>query len=197
VPGGDVQPLVNLLAKLQTAIDPRFAFGDKVVLLRVRPDPVRVQLADRRLWHDGLVIDSGQLVLRSAGSVAADGALAMNVEVSFRGDVAGATPVVGKLLRTPLLIPLRGTVDRPQFDARALDAVVARIVENTADAVINDGLGRSLEALFGNPPPPTPAPPPAAPPGGPIAPIAPAPGTGPAPAPLSFPAPAPAPALVP
>jgi len=197
VPGGDVQPLVNLLTKLQTAIDPRFAFGDKVVLLRVRPDPVRVQLADRRLWHDGLVIDSGQLVLRSAGSVAADGALAMNVEVSFRGDVAGATPVVGKLLRTPLLIPLRGTVDRPQFDARALDAVVARIVENTADAVINDGLGRSLEALFGNPPPPTPAPPPAAPPGGPIAPIAPAPGTGPAPAPLSFPAPAPAPALVP
>jgi len=178
---------VNLLTKLQTAIDPRFAFGDKVVLLRVRPDPVRVQLADRRLWHDGLVIDSGQLVLRSAGSVAADGALAMNVEVSFRGDVAGATPVVGKLLRTPLLIPLRGTVDRPQFDARALDAVVARIVENTADAVINDGLGRSLEALFGNPPPPTPAPPPAAP-------LAPAPGTGPAPAPLSFPAPAPAPA---
>jgi hypothetical protein len=117
--------------------------------------------------------------------------------VSFRGDIAGATPVVGKLLRTPLVIPLRGTVNRPQFDARALDAVVARIVENTADAVINDGLGRSLEALFGNPPPPTPAPPPAAPPGGPIAPIAPAPGTGPAPAPLSFPAPAPAPALVP
>jgi len=157
VPGGDVQPLVNLLAKLQTAIDPRFAVGDKVVLLRVRPDPVRVQLSDRRLWHDGLVIDSGQLVLRSAGSVAADGGLAMNVEVSFRGDIAGATPVVGKLLRTPLVIPLRGTVNRPQFDARALDMVVARIVENTADAVINDGLGRSLEALFGNPPPPTPA----------------------------------------
>jgi len=176
VPGGDVQPLVNLLAKLQTAIDPRFAFGDKVVLLRVRPDPVRVQLSDRRLWHDGLVIDSGQLVIRSAGSVAADGSLAVNVEVSFRGDIAGATPVVGKLLRTPLVIPLRGTVNRPQFDARALDMMVARIVENTADAVFNDGLGRSLEALFGNPQPPTPA-------------AAPVPAPAPAPAPLSFPAP--------
>jgi translocation and assembly module TamB len=170
VPAETVQPLVNLLVRLQTAIDPRFAFGDKAVLLRVRPDPVRVRLVDRRLWHDGLVIDSGALVVRSAGSVAADGTLAMNVEVGFRGDIAGASPVVGKLLRTPLVLPLKGTVDRPQFDPRALEMTLARIVENTADAVFNEGIGKGLEAIFGNPAPPTPPPP--------------------APPPLSFPAPA-------
>lgn len=152
-PGGPLGPLATLLVKLQTLVDPRFAFGDKVVLLRVRPEPVRMRLAERRLWHDGLVMEMGQLVVRSAGSVGVDGTLAMAAEVAFRGDLAGSTPVVGQLLRTPLVIPLKGTVERPQFDAAAIDRVVGRIVENTAEAVIKDGLGRGLEELFGNPQP--------------------------------------------
>ena len=150
-PGEQMRPLVNLLVKLQSAIDPRFAFGDKLVLLRVRPEPVSIRLADRRLWHEGLVMDAGQLVIRSAGSVGADGTLSMVVEVAFRGDIAGATPVVGQLLRTPLAIPLKGTVSRPQFDARSLDVILGRIVENTTEAVIGPSLSRGLETLFGNP----------------------------------------------
>jgi hypothetical protein len=153
-PGDDIRPLANLIVKLQSAIDPRFAFGDKAVLLRVRPEPVSFRLADRRLWHDGLVMDAGQLVVRSAGSVGADGTLAMVVEVAFRGDIAGATPVVGQLLRTPLAIPLKGTVSRPQFDAASIDTILGRIVENTAEAVIGPSLSRGLETLFGNPQPP-------------------------------------------
>ena len=152
-PGEHVRPLVNLLVKLQSAIDPRFAFGDKAVLLRVRPEPVTIRLAERRLWHEGLVMDSGPLVIRSGGSVGADGTLAMVVEIAFRGDMAGATPVVGQLLRTPLAIPLKGTVHRPQFDARSIDVIVGRIMENTAEAVIGPKLSRDLETLFGNPSP--------------------------------------------
>jgi hypothetical protein len=75
----------------------------------------------------------------------------MVVEVAFRGDIAGATPVVGQLLRTPLAIPLKGTVSRPQFDARSLDVILGRIVENTTEAVIGPSLSRGLETLFGNP----------------------------------------------
>lgn len=148
-PSGAMQPLVNLLVKLQSVIDPRFAFGDKAVLLRVRPEPVQVRLAQRRLWHDGLVMDSGQLTIHTQGSVGGDGSLDMVVELAFRGDLAGQTPVIAKLLQTPLVIPLRGTVSRPQFDAGQIDSILGRIVENTAEAVIGDGLSRSLEALFG------------------------------------------------
>jgi translocation and assembly module TamB len=157
-PGPQFQPLATLIVKLQSLIDPRFAFGDKVVLLRVRPEPVRMKLSERRLWHEGLVMDMGELVVRSGGSVGDDGSLAMTAEVSFRGDLAGSTPIVAQLLRTPLLIPLRGTVHRPQFDAGSIDKIVGRIVENTAEAVINDGLTRGLENLFGNPQPPAGAP---------------------------------------
>ena len=98
-------------------------------------------------------MDSGPLVIRSGGSVGADGTLAMVVEIAFRGDMAGATPVVGQLLRTPLAIPLKGTVHRPQFDARSIDVIVGRIMENTAEAVIGPKLSRDLETLFGNPSP--------------------------------------------
>jgi translocation and assembly module TamB len=157
-PGPQLEPLAMLMVKLQSLVDPRFAFGDKAVLLRVRPDPVGVRLVDRRLWHEGLVMDMGQLVVKSGGSVGADGSLAMAVEVAFRGDLAGQTPIVAQLLRTPLVIPLGGTVHRPQFDARALEKILGRIVENTAEAVINDGLKRGLENLFGNPQPPAGAP---------------------------------------
>ncbi|MDA1040246.1 MAG: hypothetical protein O3A37_08180 [Planctomycetota bacterium] len=148
-PSGAMQPLVNLIVKLQSVIDPRFAFGDKAVLLRVRPEPVQVRLAQRRLWHEGLVMDSGQLSIRTKGSVGGDGSLDMLVELAFRGDLAGQTPVITKLLQTPLVIPLRGTVSRPQFDAGQIDSILGRVVENTAEAVISDGLSRGLEALFG------------------------------------------------
>jgi hypothetical protein len=100
------------------------------------------------------VMDMGQLTVKSGGSVGADGTLAMAVEVAFRGDLAGQTPIVSQLLRTPLVIPLGGSVSRPQFDAGALDKILGRIVENTAEAVINDGLKRGLENLFGAPQPP-------------------------------------------
>jgi len=147
------------VARLQGLLDPRFAVGQKVVLMRVRPQPVRVWLQDRRVWHDSLVMETGQMVVKTSGSVAADGSLAMMAEMSFRGDIAGQTPVIATLLKTPILVPLKGTVHRPQFDATAIDQIVARIVENTAGAVIGEGLGRGLEALFGNPQPPKPAPP--------------------------------------
>ncbi|MFM8415676.1 MAG: hypothetical protein ACKOCX_13260 [Planctomycetota bacterium] len=152
MPSGAMQPLVNLLGKLQAAVDPRFALSDKPVLLRVRPEPIRVRLAERRIWHEGLVMDSGALSLTSKGSVGADGSLAMLVEVAFRGDLVGQTPVVATLARTPLSIPLKGTLARPQFDAAAADVLLQRVLENTARAVIDDGLGRGLEALFGRPP---------------------------------------------
>jgi hypothetical protein len=157
-PGGAVQPLVNLLVKLQSVVDPRFAFGDKAVLMRVRPEPVRMRLAGRRFAHDGLVMDAGQLVVKSQGSVGEDGSLDMRLEVALRGDLVGQTPVLGQLFRTPLLVPLKGTVHRPQFDAAAMDKILGRIVENTAEAVIKDGIGRGLEAMFGQPSPSAPAP---------------------------------------
>ena len=153
-PGDMAGPLIKLLAKLQSVVDPRFAFGDQVVFLRARPDPVRVRIADGRIYHDNLVLDMGQLTVRSRGSMGHDGSLAMQLEVAFRGDLAGATPVVAQLLRTPFVIPLRGTVRSPQFDATALDTILKRIMQNTADAVLRDGIGRGLEALFGNPQPP-------------------------------------------
>ena len=155
-PSGGMQPLVNLLAKLQAVVDPRFAVGDQAVLMRVRPEPVRVQLVDGRIWHDGLVIDAGQFTVRSQGSVGQDGSLTAVVEVALRGDVAGEMPVIAQLMRTPITIPLKGTLSRPQFDAGALDVAFRRIVENTAQAVFDDGLGRGIEALFGKPPAPPP-----------------------------------------
>ena len=153
-PGDMAGPLIKLLAKLQSVVDPRFAFGDQVVFLRARPDPVRVRIVDGRVYHDNLVMDMGQLSVRSQGSMGHDGSLSMQLEVAFRGDLAGTTPVVAQLLRTPFVIPLRGTVRSPQFDATALDTIFKRIMQNTADAVLRDGIGRGLEALFGNPQPP-------------------------------------------
>lgn len=158
MPSGAMQPLVNLLGKLQAAVDPRFALSDKPVLLRVRPEPIRVRLAERRIWHEGLVMDSGALMLTSKGSVGADGSLAMLVEVAFRGDLVGQTPVVATLARTPIAIPLKGTLARPHFDAAAIDILLQRVLENTARAVIDDGIGRGLEALFGQPPAAPPSP---------------------------------------
>lgn len=188
-PGPLLAPLANLVVRLQSVIDPRFAFGDKAVLLRVRPDPVRLRVTEGRTWHDGLLLDMGQLVLRSAGSVGHDGSLAMTVEVGFRGDLVAAAPRLARLLRTPLAIPLRGTVEQPRFDVQAMERLMVGMADNTAESVIREGFEETLEGLeelFGNPPPRAPALPlpQVGSPAGPVAPSVP-PG---APA-LSFPGP--------
>ncbi len=82
----------------------------------------------------------------------------MRLEVALRGDLVGQTPVLGRLIRTPLIVPLKGTVEKPQFDAAAMESILGRIVENTAEAVLKDGIGRGLEAVFGQPQPPDPTP---------------------------------------
>ncbi len=87
-----------------------------------------------------------------------DGSLDMRLEVALRGDLVGQTPVLGRLIRTPLIVPLKGTVEKPQFDAAAMESILGRIVENTAEAVLKDGIGRGLEAVFGQPQPPDPTP---------------------------------------
>ena len=39
-----------------------------------------------------------------------------------------------------------------------MESILGRIVENTAEAVLKDGIGRGLEAVFGQPSAPAPAP---------------------------------------
>jgi hypothetical protein len=39
-----------------------------------------------------------------------------------------------------------------------MESILGRIVENTAEAVLKDGIGRGLEAVFGQPQPPAPTP---------------------------------------
>lgn len=186
-PGPLLAPLANLVVRLQSVIDPRFAFGDKAVLLRVRPDPVRFRVTGGRTWHDGLLMDMGQLVLRSAGSVGHDGSLAMTIEIGFRGDLVAGAPRLARLLRTPLSIPLRGTVEQPHFDVQAMERLLVGMADNTAESVIREGFEETLEGLeelFGNPPPRAPAlPPPSV--GVPAVPVVPPPG--PAAPVLSFP----------
>jgi hypothetical protein len=92
-PGDMAGPLIKLLAKLQSVVDPRFAFGDQVVFLRARPDPVHVWISEGRVHHENLVLDMGQLSVRSKGSMGQDGSLLMQIEVAFRGAIAGATSI--------------------------------------------------------------------------------------------------------
>ena len=150
-PGAPAAPLVMLVRKLQTLIDPTLAFNDKQLFIRVRNEPVRFRLVERRIWHDGLIMDTGQVVAKTSGSVGADGSLAMNLELSFRGDVVGTTPIVAALVKTPLVVPLRGTVNQPQFDSSQIDIMLARIVEHAVKNVIADSIGRGLEGLLGIP----------------------------------------------
>ena len=112
---------------------------------------MRFRLVERRIWHDGLIMDTGQVVAKTSGSVGADGSLAMNLELSFRGDVVGTTPIVAALVKTPLVVPLRGTVNQPQFDSSQIDIMLARIVEHAVKNVIADSIGRGLEGLLGIP----------------------------------------------
>ena len=109
--------LFGLIETIRNLIErkPGGRIGDRVIMT-LDDQQVPFAMADGRVRHEGLQLNVAGTVVRSSGSVGLDESLDLLIEVPlpkswFKQEILAAA-LGGEVLR----IPVRGTLDRPQFD---------------------------------------------------------------------------------
>ena len=67
-------------------------------------------------------------------------------------------PLLVGLRGQRISIPIRGQINKPQLDSSAISQLAKQFVNQAAQGLLQDGLNKGLERLFGKPKPATPAP---------------------------------------
>lgn len=110
---------------------------------------ITFEMANRRIYHRGLELEFPELTIRTNGSVGLDKSI----------DIVAEMPVPPAWLRDPrlaaaargqtIVLPINGTLDRPQIDRRRLAEYTARFARQATQKAIESEVGNQLNRLFG------------------------------------------------
>lgn len=151
-PGPLAQPLLGLAQQVKTVLDGR-PFSDSQTSssswLLIPQQTVRVDVEKGRVFHQGLTMTSGDVTIRTSGSVGLDETLAIMAEVPIRDEWVTDKKYLASLRGTVIQIPVQGTLGKPRLDNRMLTELSARLVGGAARGVVQDEVNRGLQRLFG------------------------------------------------
>ncbi|PQO46128.1 hypothetical protein [Blastopirellula marina] len=106
---------------------------------------IRFQLADRRIYHEGLDFGVGNLRIRTHGYVGLDESLDLIAEVPIplaaeKAFAAGEipNPIIESLRGKTIEIHIVGTLDKPQIDAQSLSQSLLTTAESTLREMLQD-----------------------------------------------------------
>ncbi|OHB85765.1 MAG: hypothetical protein A2V98_23275 [Planctomycetes bacterium RBG_16_64_12] len=109
-------------------------------------------MVDGRVYHKDLEFVFPDLVIRTYGSVGLDQSLAITAEMPIPPKWLGNDALVNSALRDQLMrVPIGGTLSKPKIDQKALDRLSQQFLQKAARNVLEDGLNRGFERLFGPP----------------------------------------------
>ena len=105
-----------------------------------------------RVEHQNFEIEVGDVVVRTSGSVGLDQTLDLVAEIPIREKWVQRDQVLRGLAGQTLKVPIRGTVQNPKLDAKAIAQLSKQMLQGAAGGLLNDaidrGLQKGLEELF-------------------------------------------------
>ena len=115
-----------------------------------RESVIPFRLAGGRVYHSGLELVFPDLTIRTYGSVGLDQSLELMAEMPIPPKWRGKNELLDSALRDQLIrVPIGGTLSQPRLDRKTLDQLSQRFLENATRNVLQDGLNRGLQQLFG------------------------------------------------
>jgi translocation and assembly module TamB len=111
-----------------------------------RESVVPFQMANGRIYHEGLELAFPDLTIRTHGSVGLDHTLMIMAEMPVPPKwTAGDARLASALQGQKIAVPVNGTLEKPQLDRRTLDQLTRQFAQKAAANVIRDELSRQLE----------------------------------------------------
>ena len=117
-----------------------------------RESVIAFQMAERRIYHQGLELEFPELTIRTQGSVGMDKSIDMVAEMPvppawLRG-IRDAR-VLAATRGQKVVLPINGTLDRPQVDRRRLAEYTQQFARQATRNVIETEVGNQLNRLLG------------------------------------------------
>ncbi|MFO0896599.1 MAG: hypothetical protein U0836_04120 [Pirellulales bacterium] len=117
-------------------------------LVKVSDNSVPFQLKDRRVYHEGLEIQVGEVTVRTRGSVGLDQSLALVAEVPIRSDWLKQAPRLAGLKNQTIRIPIAGTLNQPQLDRNAWQNLATQFLQGAVQELLRGEVERGLDRLL-------------------------------------------------
>ncbi|HAY80151.1 MAG TPA: hypothetical protein DCY79_10140, partial [Planctomycetaceae bacterium] len=104
-----------------------------------------------RIYHRGMqFVGGGEVRIRTTGSVGLDQSLDLVAEIPVLDAWADKSDWLAGLRGQSFRIPVRGTLTDPAVDSRALQQIGKQALQGTANRLLEQGIQRGLQELFGN-----------------------------------------------
>lgn len=115
--------------------------------LSIPPDTViEFRLANRRVTHSRFDFYVGPLLVSMQGAVGLDQSLDLELEVPVPGQLLGQGTLAQALAEQTIVLPVRGTLAKPEIDARALTQSSVQALLGVVEALLR-GDGVTEESL--------------------------------------------------
>jgi hypothetical protein len=151
-PGPLAQQFIAIAQQVKSLIDGRpVASGGTAgsTWLVVPQQSLRFDVNDGRVEHNSLLVNVGDVQVRTSGSVGLDESLALVAEVPIRDTWVAGKPYLSALAGTTIKVPVKGTLSKPRVDNRALRDLSRQAIRGAAGRLLEDELNRGLQQLFG------------------------------------------------
>ena len=149
-PGSLSKQFLNVAQQIKSLI--RSGSGSIVKAERLRismpPQEVPFEMVNGRIGHRGLVMQFGDVAVRTEGWVSLDERLQMIAAVPIQRSWVDNDRILRSLAGQTLDIPIRGTLRNPRLDRRAVQQLTRKAVSGATEDLIKDELGKQLQKLF-------------------------------------------------
>ncbi|HBE68962.1 MAG TPA: hypothetical protein DDW52_12510 [Planctomycetaceae bacterium] len=113
---------------------------------------IKFNMADGQVRHENMNVRIGDVRISTSGTVAVDGRVDLVAQMPIPDDWADKGPILAGLRGQSLQFPVQGTLSQPQINTDFLRQFGRQAVRGAAEGLLQKGLSRGLERLFGEQP---------------------------------------------
>ena len=146
-PGPLAQQFLSIASQIKQIIgkgNARIANPERA-WMELRPQRIAFQLAEQRVYHEGLEIVIDDVPIRTSGSVGLDQTLSMVAEVPIQDEWVDSEPALSGLRGQTVSVAVGGTVSQPRLDQRALRQLSGQLIQQAARGYLQKELGNQVE----------------------------------------------------
>lgn len=153
MPGPKVEEWVSLTRQVEALIKNRdpsvLARRPQPTLLSITDRTINFQVANRRVYHEGLEFLLGEANVYSSGSVGFDETLDLTLTVPIQDRWIRGEQYLAGLSGQNVVFRVGGTFNQPRIDRRALQQLSTQLIGTAAQGAVQKELGKALDKLFG------------------------------------------------
>lgn len=117
-------------------------------LLTMENQDIDFRVVEGRVYHRGMTVRAGDVVVHTHGSVGFDQTLALVADVPIQDRWIGNDPVARSLSGKSIQVVINGTLQHPQLDRRSIEQLAAQMLRGAARDILTRELNEQLNRLF-------------------------------------------------